>query len=230
MPSLSKLQKRLDYSFENEALLTQALTHRSYGSHNNERLEFLGDSILNFAVGEALFNQFESANEGQLSRLRAKLVRQSTLADLAREFKIGDHLILGIGELKSGGFQRDSILSDALEAIIGAIYLDTGLQFVQQHVAQWFETRLSQLSLAQPLKDAKSRLQEYLQSKQISLPVYDVVNITGQSHEQTFSVECQCDLFDKRIKGTGSSRRIAEQDAASKALSLLSIEFDNESS
>ena len=224
---LEKLQRRLSYTFKDEALLKQALTHRSFSSHNNERLEFLGDSILNFAIGENLFRRFSSANEGQLSRLRAKMVRQSTLADVARELKLGVHLILGTGELKSGGFERDSILSDTLEAIIGAMYLDTGLEYVQEHVVSWFESRLANLSLDKPLKDAKSRLQEYLQSKQIKLPVYEVSQITGQSHEQLFYIECHCDLFKDKIKGQGSSRRIAEQNAASAILSLLDIEFDD---
>ncbi|MFT7687924.1 MAG: ribonuclease-3, partial [Candidatus Azotimanducaceae bacterium] len=164
----------------------------------------------------------------QLSRLRAKLVRQSTLADVAREFGLGDHLILGIGELKSGGFERDSILSDTVEAIIGAMYLDTNLEFVQNHVATWFESRLDLLSLKKPLKDAKSRLQEYLQSRQINLPAYEVVSITGQAHDQTFLVECQCELFEDKVSGQGSSRRIAEQNAASTVLSRLGIEFDRE--
>lgn len=226
--SLVKLQRRLAYTFSDETLLSQALTHRSFSSHNNERLEFLGDSILNFAIGESLYNRFSSANEGQLSRLRAKLVRQSTLADLARDFGLGEYLILGIGELKSGGFERDSILSDTVEAIIGAMYLDTDLTFVQNHIVTWFESRLDQLSLDKPLKDAKSRLQEYLQGRQIKLPSYEVVNITGQSHEQIFLVECQCELFDNKVSGQGSSRRIAEQNAASTVLSYLGIEFDSE--
>jgi len=224
---LKKLQKRLSYSFKDEALLMQALTHRSFSSHNNERLEFLGDSILNFAIGESLYSRFSSANEGQLSRLRAKMVRQSTLADVAREMKLGEDLILGIGELKSGGFERDSILSDTLEAIVGAMYLDSGLAYVREHVVNWFESRLAHLSLEKPLKDAKSRLQEHLQSKQITLPVYEVSHTTGQSHEQVFYVECQCDLLSDKIKGQGSSRRIAEQNAASAILSLLDIEFDD---
>lgn len=224
---LKKLQGRLSYSFKDEALLKQALTHRSFSAHNNERLEFLGDSILNFAIGEKLFSQFCTANEGQLSRLRAKMVRQSTLAEVARDLKLGQDLILGIGELKSGGFERDSILSDTLEAIIGAMYLDSGLEYVQEHVVSWFDSRLAKLSLEQPLKDAKSRLQEYLQGKQIPLPIYTVSQITGQSHEQVFYIECQCDLFSDQIKGQGSSRRIAEQNAASAILSLLDIEFDD---
>jgi len=226
--SLVKLQRRLDYTFRDESLLSQALTHRSFSSHNNERLEFLGDSILNFAIGESLYSRFGAANEGQLSRLRAKLVRQSTLADVARDLGLGEYLILGIGELKSGGFERDSILSDTVEAIIGAMYIDSDLAFVQKHVVNWFEVRLDQMSLEKPLKDAKSRLQEYLQSRQIKLPSYDVISITGQSHDQTFLVECQCELFEVKVSGKGSSRRIAEQNAASTVLSRLGIEFDRE--
>ena len=176
MLNLAKLQRDLGYEFDDQLLLSQALTHRSFGSKNNERLEFLGDSIVNFVIGEALYRRFDTANEGQLSRLRAKMVRQSTLAEVARDLALGDHLIMGIGELKSGGFERDSILSDALEAIIGAIYLDANLGRVQQQILRWFESRIELLSLNKPLKDAKSRLQEYMQERQIELPIYDVKN------------------------------------------------------
>jgi len=221
---IKRLQKNLGYQFDNVELLILALTHRSFGGENNERLEFLGDSVLNFIIAEALFSQFEEAREGQLSRLRARMVKGVTLAEIAREFKLGDYLRLGSGEMKSGGYRRDSILADGLESVIGAIYLDGGFKACKKQVLHWFEGRLQGLSLKDISKDAKTRLQEYLQSRQQELPSYDVVSVEGQAHAQTFTVVCQIDGLSETTKGVGSSRRLAEQKAAKQALKSLGID------
>jgi ribonuclease-3 len=220
------LQRKLGYSFNNEDLLRRALTHRSHSAENNERLEFLGDSILNFVIAEALYTRFPTAREGQLSRLRARLVRRRTLAELAREFDLGSRLIMGTGELKSGGFERDSILSDVLEAIIGAIYIDSNLSTVNRCIHDWFYSRLEALSLEKSQKDSKSKLQEFLQARQANLPEYIVIEVTGQSHDQTFTVECRSELLEEPVRGEGSSRRIAEQNAATVALTALGVNHD----
>ncbi|XOV90030.1 MAG: ribonuclease III [Pseudomonadota bacterium] len=224
MTSTARLGRRLGYVFRDDALLQQALTHRSHGSRNNERLEFLGDAILGFVIAEALFSRFEAASEGQLSRLRAKLVRRQTLAEIAREFELGDSLVMGSGELKTGGFDRDSILADALEAVIGAIYLESGIEAVRERILGWFDTRLDLLSLAKSQKDDKTRLQEFLQSRQASLPDYVVVDVEGQAHERTFRIECRSELLEAPVVGTGSSRRRAEQHAAKMALVSLGVD------
>ena len=216
-----KLCRRLGYFFADLGLLELALTHRSFGGKNNERLEFLGDSILNYVIAEDLFHRFPKAKEGELSRLRASLVKGDTLAELAREFGLGDYLKLGAGELKSGGFRRDSILADAVEGIIGAIYLDAGMDICREHILAWYRERLNATSLKVVTKDAKTRLQEFLQARRHPLPQYDVVDIVGDPHDQTFFVHCQIELLPEPVKGKGNSRRIAEQNAASKALKLL---------
>lgn len=197
------------------------MTHRSYGGMNNERLEFLGDSIVNFVIAEALFQQFPEAREGQLSRLRARLVKGQTLAELAREMQAGECLRLGSGEMKSGGHRRDSILADTVEAVIGAIYLDAGMEAVRERVLDWFAGRLEAISLKDTQKDPKTRLQEFLQSRQEALPHYEVVSVEGEAHEQTFTVVCQVALLDELPQGVGSSRRHAEQQAAELALASL---------
>lgn len=218
------LCRRIGYVFKNEALLTLALTHRSVsGSMNNERLEFLGDSILNFIIAEALFQKFERAKEGKLSRLRAKLVKEETLADLARQFDLGDCLILGSGELKSGGYRRDSILSDALEAIIGAMYLDEGMDGCKRVVLIWFAPLLDTISLDDHQKDPKTRLQELLQSRKEALPVYQVDSIEGEAHHQLFVVSCRVDALNLVAVGQGGSRRQAEQLAAEKILAEIKL-------
>lgn len=222
-PNLSQLERILGHTFNQPELLKLALTHRSYNSNNNERLEFLGDSILNFSIAAALFAQFPKAKEGQMSRLRAKLVKGATLAELSREFKLGDYLYLGSGEMKSGGFRRESILADALEAIIGAIYLDAGLAAATEWVETKFASRLDELSLNASQKDPKTRLQEYLQGRQLPLPVYEVMVIEGQAHAQTFTVECEVSGLDFNPQGVGTSRRFAEQAAAEKALKALNV-------
>lgn len=218
-----RLQQRLGYQFQAQSLLELALTHRSCGARNNERLEFLGDSILNFIIGEALFQRFPEGREGQLSRLRSQMVKGETLAKISREFELGECLILGEGEMKSGGHRRDSILADTLEALIGAIYTESGFAVCRERVLSWYTDRLAQLSLDTPVKDAKTRLQEYLQSRQQPLPEYAVVETDGEAHAQMFTVECRVSLLKKATHARASSRREAEKLAADEALRLLKI-------
>ncbi|WP_407668505.1 ribonuclease III [Oceanospirillum multiglobuliferum] len=213
----------MGYSFNDIEHLNLALTHRSFGGSNNERLEFLGDSIVNFVIAEALYHQFTEAREGQLSRLRARLVKGVTLAELAREFELGDYLQLGSGELKSGGFRRDSILADAMEAVIGAIYIDGGMDICRERILIWYAERLRNLDLSDTQKDPKTLLQEYLQSRQQALPKYEVISVEGDAHDQTFTVECEIESLTSRPLGIGSSRRNAEQQAAKKALQALNV-------
>lgn len=221
---LIKLSQRIGYQFEDESLIQLALTHRSKGDRNNERLEFLGDSIVNFVIAEALFRKFPQAKEGKLSRLRADMVRGTTLAELGREFDLGDFLVLGSGELKSGGFNRESILADAVEAIIGAIYLDTGMDAVQERILSWYDSRLKQLKLDAVVKDPKTRLQEYMQKNQGRLPKYEVLEVIGQAHDQQFKVSCWVEKLPEMTVGMGPSRRHAEQNSAEKALKSLGVE------
>lgn len=220
---LQGFSRRIGHDFRDPKLLELALTHRSVGGSNNERLEFLGDSIVNFVIGEALFKRFPAAREGQLSRLRAGLVKGQTLAVVAREFELGGCLRLGSGEMKSGGHRRDSILADALEGVIGAIYLDAGMDVARSRVLAWFGTRLEAIDLHNTQKDPKTRLQEFLQSRQQALPRYEVISVEGEAHSQTFSVECHVSMLgdESPTLGEGSSRRIAEQQAAELALSKL---------
>lgn len=201
-----------------------ALTHRSYGNQNNERLEFLGDSIVNMVIGEYLFLSFDKAREGHLSRLRARMVKGVTLAEIGREFELGSYMRLGSGELKSGGFRRESILADAVESVIGAIYLDSDFYTCREQVLRWFDHRLTQLDLQDTQKDPKTRLQEYLQSRQFPLPKYDVISVDGEAHSQTFHVSCVLSSLDRKTSGVGSSRRVAEQEAARSALKQLGVE------
>jgi ribonuclease-3 len=215
------LSKKIGYSFQNIQLFKAALTHRSVRGSNNERLEFLGDSIVNFVIAEELYKRLPSAKEGELSRLRANLVKGETLAELAREFNLGNYLNLGPGELKSGGFRRESILADAIEAIIGAIYLDGGIAQCQACVLKWYTDRLQQQALQLYIKDAKTKLQEYLQSRGLELPNYEVLSIQGEAHEQTFYVSCVVVSLAMNAEGMGSSRRKAEQEAAKNLLVLL---------
>lgn len=219
--SLNVFSRRLGHSFSDITLLELAMTHRSAGGQNNERLEFLGDSIVNFVIAEALFRRFPDAREGQLSRLRARLVKGQTLAELAREMGFGEHLRLGSGEMKSGGHRRESILADAVEAVIGAIYLDAGMEAVRVRVLAWYAARLENTSLQDTQKDPKTRLQEFLQSRQSPLPRYEVVNVEGEAHAQTFTVECHVAMLATHTVGVGASRRHAEQQAAEQALELL---------
>jgi len=218
---LARLQQTLEYQFSDVTLLTLALTHRSKGSTNNERLEFLGDAILGFVVADLLYLQFDSVPEGHLSRFRASLVKKETLAELAREFSLGDFLLLGSGELKSGGFRRDSILADGMEAIIGAIYLDSGLDSARRLIEKCLAPRLAGLSAENELKDPKTRLQELLQARHFPLPVYAVVSTSGDEHNQHFEISCSVQGLPQPAFGIGSSRRKAEQDAAEQALVFL---------
>ncbi|MCH7741584.1 MAG: ribonuclease III [Proteobacteria bacterium] len=225
-PPLSTLEKKLGYQFQQQKLLHQAVTHRSYGADNNERLEFLGDAILNFVVADALYMQFPSAREGQLSRLRARLVRRQTLAEIAREICLGDYLIMGMGELRSGGLDRDSILSDALEGIIGAMYIDSDLESTRVNVIAWFRSRLQDLSLDDSHKDSKTLLQEFLQAKGAMLPEYVVTKVIGKAPDQVFTVECRSEMLTAVALGQGGNRRHAEQMAATRALSVLGGPID----
>ena len=208
------LSKKLGLTFNQPEWFVLALTHRSMGAKNNERLEFLGDSILGFVIAEALFNKFPDASEGVLSRLRASLVNQESLAELARLHKLGDYLILGSGELKSGGYRRASILSDAVEAIMGAIIKDQGIEDCKVWILGLFSERINALRLDNWQKDPKTRLQEYLQARQLDVPHYSLISQQGLPHEHTFKVECSINLFAKKHVGSGVSRKKAEQQAA----------------
>lgn len=220
----AELSRRIGYEFKDPTLLELALTHRSCGKRNNERLEFLGDSIVNFVIADALYARFPAAREGQLSRLRARMVKGETLAEIARELKLGDYLRLGSGELKSGGFRRDSILADATEAVMGAIYLDSDLECCRGFILRWFQARLDELDLNESLKDSKTRLQEHLQSRRLALPEYELVDVEGEAHSQTFHIRCHVTGLPAPTEGVGSSRRQAEQEAARQALVELQLE------
>lgn len=217
---LRTLSQRLGFDFTDSDLVRRALAHRSSGSDNNERMEFLGDSILNFIVAEALWRRFPEAHEGELSRMRAQLVKGQTLAELARRFELGDLLILGAGELKSGGNRRESILADTLEALVAAIYLQGGLDACRDCVVGWFEEQLATITPEQT-KDAKTQLQEWLQARKTPVPDYRIENAIGEDHQQHFIVACFIQGVDERFLGEGSSRRNAEQAAAEKALIYL---------
>ena len=208
------LQRLIGYNFHNQALLAQALTHRSFGSMNNERLEFLGDGVLNFIIASQLYLAFPKLDEGDLSRLRAHLVKEPTLGELALTLNIGDALRLGEGELKSGGWRRPSVLADALEAIIGAVFLDAGFDAAEMVVIKLFTPLIEKIDPKSIGKDPKSLLQEYLQSKKIDVPIYEVLAIEGEAHCQTFRVECKVSKFNITTQGEGTSRRNAEQEAA----------------
>jgi ribonuclease-3 len=217
---------RLGHDFDDHGLLKLALTHRSHGASNNERLEFLGDSIVNFVIAEDLYRRFPKAREGQLSRLRASLVKGATLAEVAASLQLGASLRLGQGELKSGGHRRESILADALEAVIGAIYLDRGLEAARNCILSWYDERLTALNLQNTEKDPKTRLQEWLQAKHQALPDYQLEKVEGQAHEQLFTISCRSKLFSQPCIGVGRSRRYAEQQAAHRALQLLQEKQD----
>jgi ribonuclease-3 len=219
--SLAKLERLLGYHFKKKELLVTALTHRSMKGSHNERFEFLGDSILNFVVGNVLFHQMPHAKEGDLSRYRALLVCEETLATLAQEFHLSDYLILGVGELKSGGFRRKSILADAVEAIIAAIFIDADILTCQLIVQQWYATRIADVVKMKLKKDPKSALQELLQSKKFTLPQYEVIEITGDAHDQTFRIKCSVEGLEYVTEGTGQSRRAAEQEAAEAYLKCI---------
>ncbi len=218
---IQRLQQALAYSFTRPELLTQALTHRSYASLNNERLEFLGDSVLNCTVARALYDAFPDLPEGSLSRLRANLVRQETLAEIAVTLKLGDVLRLGEGELKSGGFRRPSILADALESLFGAVFLDAGFDEAARVVRRLFDPLVAQIDPRASGKDPKTQLQELLQSRRLPLPDYRLVGTEGEAHDQSFIVECVLGKPVLSTRGVGKSRRAAEQEAARQACDAL---------
>ena len=219
-----KLCALTGYQFRQTNLLEQALTHRSYSRQlNNERLEFLGDSILNLIISNHIYERFSAADEGDLSRIRASLVKEETLAQVARQIDLGDYIHLGGGELKSGGFRRASILSDALEALIGAIYLDSDYAQTEAAVLHLYREQLQNVDAGANLRDPKTRLQEHLQANKNSLPSYQVEKITGKSHDQVFTVSCKLTDLDMQSNGKGSSRKKAEQQAAQTILDKLGI-------
>lgn len=219
--SLAPLITTLGYAFKDMSLLEAALSHRSVGNQNYERLEFLGDSVLNCVISIELFRRHPKAKEGALSRIRASLVNGERLAELAKHFQLGDYVRLGIGELKSGGFQRKSILADSMEAIIGAIYLDADFAACQRCILQWFAPYFEKIGMAHIPKDAKTQLQEYLQAHKMPLPHYHITHVSGEAHQQVFRVQCHIEPALPTTEGVGSNRRQAEQIAAERMLQLL---------
>jgi ribonuclease-3 len=216
-----RLQRRIAYTFRNPALLEQALTHRSFGQPNNERLEFLGDSILNCVIAIALFERFGDLTEGEMSRLRASLVRQEGLHRVALGLDLGDQLKLGEGELKSGGFRRPSILADALEAVFAAVFLDAGFDAAKAVIDHLYAEMIEEIDPHVALKDPKTALQEFLQARKLPLPNYLTVKVHGEAHAQEFEVSCVVESFNLRTLGRGPSRRAAEQQSAELALAQL---------
>ncbi len=217
----ASLSRIIHYTFQDASLMMMALTHRSFNAQHNERLEFLGDSILSFLIAQELYQRFPKIDEGDLSRLRAQLVKESSLSSIATSMGLGDFIQLGEGELKSAGWRRPSILADTLEAIIGAIYLDAGIEPAHQFVLRFFEKQLNEIDPKLIQKDAKTLLQELLQSQKSDLPIYTVVSIEGEAHSQSFTIECIIKKSNIKTQGIGQSRRIAEQEAASKAYQLM---------
>ncbi len=219
--SSAKLVNKLNYQFNNPALLELALTHRSASSSNNERLEYLGDAVLGFVIADLLYQKFNDAPEGVLTRLRASLVKKESLASLAKKMDLGDFLKLGPGEMKSGGWRRDSILSNTLEAVIGAIYLDSDFDKCRIFIQKVYAEVVDELSLNDTAKDSKTELQEYLQARKLTVPLYHVIAEEGEAHKKTFTVECQIDGLTESISAQGGSKRIAAQSAAHKVLVYL---------
>lgn len=214
---LSRLQERIGYQFQEQQLLIDALTHRSFAASNNERLEFLGDGVLNLCIGLLLYERFPQIKEGRLSRLRANLVSQQPLYEIATGLRLGELLRLGEGEVRSGGTGRPSILADALESVFGAVLLDGGFEVARGVISRLFATRLAEIDPEQQGKDAKTRLQEWLQGRRLGLPVYTLRDTQGQAHAQTFVVECIVAALNVRTEGRGTSRKAAEQAAAEAA-------------
>ncbi|WP_343184196.1 ribonuclease III [Buchnera aphidicola (Ceratovacuna keduensis)] len=221
---IKKIEKTIGYIFNKKELLKQALTHRSASNKHNERLEFLGDSILSFIIANALYKCFPLVNEGDMSRMRATLVRGNTLAQIAHKFDLGEYLKLGQGELKSGGFRRESILSNTVEALIGSIFLDSNIKITEKLILKWYYNRLKHINPEDTKKDPKTRLQEFLQSKHLPLPTYFIIQVYGEAHSQLFTIRCKIYGVKNNIVGIGASRRKAEQDAAKRALLKLGIE------
>lgn len=222
MPTrLAKFERDLNYNFTDTNLAQRALTHRSANQLNNERLEFLGDSLLGYIVAEFLYDNYPDASEGELSRMRASLVKKESLAIIARDLNLGEHINLGTGELKSGGKQRESILADAVEAIIAAVYLDGGIQACRPLVRHWCNAILGAESAVEQSKDAKTLLQERMQAQGLRLPEYHVTAVSGEAHQQQFHVECRIESLPVPEAGVGPSKRLAEQEAAAKILLKL---------
>jgi ribonuclease-3 len=221
MNRYDKLKAVLDYTFTDMALLEQAFTHRSAAKQHNERLEFLGDAILGMVVAEILYHRFPSQPEGKLTRMRSSLVKGDTLAKIAKEHNFGEYLKLGSGEMKSGGHRRSSILADAVEAVIGAIFIEAGIDAAKNTIVKLFDSRVAELDPNIQIKDNKTQLQEFLQSRQLPLPIYEVVSISGKDHAQTFEVNCTVEPLNSNQLGVGKSRRQAEQNAAKLTLEKL---------
>ncbi|WP_418064540.1 ribonuclease III [Spiribacter curvatus] len=221
MKGRDRLIQQIDWTFNDPSLLDRAVTHRSADGPNNERLEFLGDAILNFVIASEVFERRPEMHEGELSRLRAALVNKNALAEIARGIDLGAHMVLGSGELKTGGSRRDSILADGLEAVIGAVYLDGGYEAGRGLVRRLFDDHLGRLPDMEALKDPKTRLQEYLQARHLELPSYDVEHVSGRAHQQTFRVGCRCESLQLVGEGSAGNRRQAEQAAAGDLLAKL---------
>lgn len=217
----SWLDKTLHYRFKDADLFSQALTHRSSGGLNNERLEFLGDAVLDFVISDALYKARPDASEGDLSKLRSSLVKDTTLAAIAADIGLGEHLILGSGEKKTGGHRRESILADALEAIFGAVFLDSGIKAAKDMVDRVFADRLDELPDADVLRDPKTRLQEFMQARKMGLPDYNLVDVRGKAHKQEFEVTCTVSETAAVTRGEATTRRRAEQKAAADMLAIL---------
>lgn len=218
---LEQLSKKLGYTYNDISVLQLALTHRSMGARNNERLEFLGDSLVNFMIADVLFHEYGKLPEGDMSRVRAHLVKGDTLAVIGREYAISDYLVLGPGELKSGGYRRDSIIADAIEAIIASVYEDGGLSACRELVSRFYKERLQTLDPKKIGKDPKTRLQEYLQSQNLPLPEYSIISVNGAAHAQEFTVSCFVEKLNTKFEATASNRRKAEQKAAEAALAAM---------
>lgn len=224
--SLYRLSETLGYTFKNVSLLEQALTHRSFeGSDNYERLEFLGDAVLNFTIAEALFRKFPKATEGELTRLRATLVKGDTLGEMGKGMGLGDVLRLGLGELNTGGFRRSSTIEDAFEAVMGAIFLDSDIHTIQALILKWFAPLLAKVTPETAIRDAKSRLQEWLQAKNMSLPTYELLREQGPDHDKIFYVRCHVAALKLTSEGQGISKKLAEQNAAQTMLELLEVKI-----
>ncbi|WP_343190461.1 ribonuclease III [Buchnera aphidicola (Mollitrichosiphum nigrofasciatum)] len=220
---IKKIQQTLGYKFKKVDLLYQALTHRSASSAHNERLEFLGDSILNYVISTALYKYFPNVNEGTMSRMRSLLVRGKTLTQIAYKFNLGVFLNLGQGELKSGGIKRKSILANTVEALIGSIFLDSNIITIEILILKWYKKRFKKINPIKIKKDAKTRLQEYLQSKHLPLPKYLIIQVYGKAHKQAFTINCTIQGISENLIGTGENKRKAEQNSAQFALNKLGI-------
>ncbi|MCR3755056.1 MAG: RNase III [Candidatus Westeberhardia cardiocondylae] len=220
---LDKLQKKIGYFFEEKNFLFLSLTHRSASNLHNERLEFLGDSILNYVIANVLYKRFPSIDEGEMSRMRSILVCRNTLVEIAKRFKLGSYIFLGIGEIRNGGTRRESILANTIEALIGAIFLDSDIKIIERLVIKWYSEHLLEIIPGKNQKDPKTRLQEYLQGNHLPLPVYILMDTKGEKHDQKFFIQCHVTGIKTIIIGSASSRRKAEQIAAEKIINILKI-------